>query len=340
MAAADLLQLFESLVLPMATPSRNDLSAVAIPESGGHRLAKDANGYPCLLIRQSPQRGRLAPIRLENLLVSFDVPCTISHVGRKLEQDIFTIVRCTASNPALFPHFLIILTPMICTLGPAPTHAAVRRAIAGLVELFQALSAPAKKTVQGLWAELFLIRWASDPRAMAAAWHPDPQEHFDFSAGPQRIEVKSSSLRRRVHHFSLVQLTPPQGTRVLVASLFVERSGGGASVHSLFDSVRALLASSAELMRHFDATFYASLGAGWEEAMNEAFDWEMARESLAFFDADQIPTVPNPIPPSVSDVRFCSDLSAAVPLRRDEVIAAGGIFSAGIPNVGHNSSQY
>jgi hypothetical protein len=331
MAAVDLAQLFQSLVLPIAAASGNDLSAVPIPSAESHRLAKDANGSPCLLIRQSPPRASSAPIRLENLLISFDVPCTVAHPAREPERDTFTIIRCTASNPALFPHFLKILSPMIVALGPTPTRAAVRRAISGLVELFQALAAPAKKTIQGVWAELLLIRLASDPHAMAAAWHRDPLEHFDFATGSQRIEVKSSSLRRRAHHFSLVQLTPPQGTRVLVASLFVERSGGGASVQRLFESVRELLASSAELTAHFDATFYASLGSGWEEAMNEAFDWELARESLAFFDTGGIPTVAIPIPPSVSDVRFCSDLSSTIPLQRDDLLAAGGIFAAGLP---------
>lgn len=333
MAAADLLHLFQSLVLPMTAASGNDLSAVPIPGAESHRLAKDASGSPCLLIRQLPQGKGSAPIRLENLLISFDVPCTVTHPGRKQERDTFTIVRCTALNPALFSHFLKILSPMIAALGPTPTRAAVRSAISGLVELFQALAAPAKKTIQGVWAELLLIRLASDPHAMAAAWHRDPLERFDFSAGRQRIEVKSSSLRRRAHHFSLAQLTPPQGTQVLVASLFVERSGGGASVQSLFESVRELLASSAELTAHLDATFYRSLGSGWEEAMSEAFDWELAKESLAFFDTDRIPTVAIPIPPSVSEVRFCSDLSSATALRRDEVLAAGGIFAAGVPHV-------
>lgn len=332
MASVDLLQLFQSLVLPIAAASGNDLSAVPIPSAESHRLAKDANGSPCLLIRQSPQRATSAPIRLENLLISFDVPCTIVNPGREPERDTFTIIRCTASNPALFPHFLKILSPLIAVLGPTPTRAAVRRAISGLVELFQALAAPAKKTIQGVWAELLVIRLASDPQVIAAAWHSDPRERFDFAAGPQRIEVKSSSLRRRAHHFSLAQLTPPQGTRVLVASLFVERSGGGTSVQSLFESVRVLLASSAELTARFDATFYTSLGSGWAEAMNEAFDWELARESLAFFDSVEIPTVAIPIPTMVTDVRFFSDLTSLIPFQRDELLSAGGIFAAGFPN--------
>src|SRR5258708_1961836 len=152
MAAVDLLQLFQSLVLPLASASGHELSAIPIPGADSHRLAKDASGSPCLLVRQPALRESSSPIRLENLLISFDVPCSVVHQGRDVERDTFTIIKCSTSRPSLFPHFLRILSPMIAALGPTPTRAAVRRAVSGLVELFQALSVPAKKTVQGLWA--------------------------------------------------------------------------------------------------------------------------------------------------------------------------------------------
>jgi len=41
---------------------------------------------------------------------------------------------------------------------------------------------------------------------MAAAWHRD-RSAFDFAAGPQRIEVKSSNSRQREHYFTLEQLS-------------------------------------------------------------------------------------------------------------------------------------
>lgn len=328
MEAPDLVELFGSLVAPLRDVSDNDLSAVPIPTADTHRIAKDANGFPCLLIRHSSHSGRSVPIRLENLLVSFDVPCTIVQRGRKPEQDTFTVVRCTASNTTLFRHFLRIVSPMIAGLGQTPTHAAVRRAISGLVELFQALTAPAKKTIQGVWAELLMIQLAGDPHTMAAAWHRNPLEHFDFAAGVQRIEVKSTGVRRRAHHFSLAQLAPVEGTRVLVASVFVERSGGGTSLQRLFENVRERLTSSVELTARLDATFYGSLGSGWEEAMNEAFDWELARQSLAFFSADDIPRPGGPIPATVSDINFCSDLSSANPVDLNRLLLDGGIFAA------------
>lgn len=212
MAAPDLQQVFESLLMPPATTG-HELAAAPIPGAESHRIAKDVSGCPCVLIRQPAQTSRPAPIRLENLSISFDVRCRVQHPTGSLEEDTFTIVRCSSRNPLLFPHFLKIVSPMIASLGVAPTAAALRRAIFGLVDLFHALSAPARKTIQGIWAELLLIRLSRDPIAMAAAWHRNAYEHFDFADGPQRIEVKSNNNRRREHHFSLEHSRRPAGRK-------------------------------------------------------------------------------------------------------------------------------
>lgn len=329
--STDLCELFQSLVLPRELPTGRSLTAVEVPGSQNYRLAKDTNGSPCLLLRQPESAARPAPIRLQNLMVSYEVPCVISHLSGQQEEGTFTIVKCSSTDTALFPHFLRILSPIIATLGPTPAAAAVRRAISGLVDLFQALATPAKKSIQGLWAELLVIRSASDPRALAAAWHRLPDERVDFVSGRQRLEVKSSSIRLRLHHFSLVQLTPPQNSRLIVASLFVEPVGAGLSLRRLFDEIRSLTASEPVLQMQLDAVFYATLGANWNDGMEESFDEELARESLRFFDSADIPKIDSPISNAVSDVRFNSDMSATVPMRVERLRASGGLFAAVAP---------
>lgn len=328
----DLVSLYESLVVPLGEPSGTNLSAVPIPGSERHRLAKDANGSPCLLLQQPSATTRPAPICLQNLFVSYDVPCNITNPSGAREQDNFTIVKCSSSDPRLFPHFLKIISPILIALGPNPTSAAVRRSISGLVELFRALTAPARKSIQGLWGELFLIRNSADPQVLATAWHRVPEEHYDFASGPQRIEVKSSSTRKREHYFSLPQLVPPGASRVIVASVFVDRVGGGVSLKHLFDEVRQRLSEDPVLTTQFDASFYRAIGSAWSDAFDECFDWELARHSLEFFDVNSIPKVGEPIPPAVSDVRFRSDLSAITPLSRHDLLNFGALIAAATPS--------
>ncbi len=327
----DLCELFETLVLPLERPEGRSLSAVAIPGARGHRLAKDSSGSPCLLLRQPAPAPQATPIRLQNLLVSYRVPCVISHPDGHREDGDFTIIKCSSADPSLFTHFLRILSPIMATLGGTPTPAAVRRAITGLVDLFQALATPTKKSVQGLWAESLVIRGASDPTALVAAWHGLPVEHADFVSSRQRIEVKSSSSRRRVHHFSHVQLTPPANTKLIVASLFVESVGGGLSLRRLSDDIRTILASNPALLTRFDTVFYSTLGANWSDAMDDCFDLELAMESLRFFDHAAIPKIGPPIPVTISDVRYTSDISAVSPLDSDSLRSDGGLFAAIVP---------
>lgn len=329
--STDLYQLFQSLVLPLQRPTGNSLSAVAIPESPNHRLAKDSTGAPCLLLTQTVSTPS-AGLRLQNLSVSYGVQCTVGDRGGQQEERAFTIIKCSSADPSLFPHFLRILSPIIATLGANPTPAAVRRAISGLVDLFQALATPAKKSVQGLWAELLVIRGASDPRAVAAAWHRHPSEHVDFLDGRQRIEVKSASNRRRLHYFSLVQLTPPANARLVVASVFVESVGGGLSLRELADDIRAVLSSDPLALMQFDATFYSTLGASWSDAMEERFDLELASDSLTFVDSVHVPKIDGTIPVEVSDVRFATDMSGVQPLTTEALRSAGGLFAAVAPS--------
>ncbi|MBZ2186092.1 MAG: PD-(D/E)XK motif protein [Bryobacter sp.] len=329
-ASTSLIDLFESLVLPLERPASRSLSAVPVPGAETHRLAKDASGAPYLLLRQVPSPHIAPPTRLQNLMVTYCTPCVVAQPGGMQEDGVFTIIKCSSSDPSLFQHFLKILSPIVVTLGPAPSGAAVRLAISGLVDLFQALTTPAKKSVQGLWAELLLIRYASNPLEVVAAWHGTPQEHIDFVSGGERLEVKSSSTRERVHHFSLAQLVPPTGTRVVIVSVFVEAVGGGLSLRRLSDEIRVAIASDPVMVTRFDAIFYATLGAGWSDAMDECFDLELARDSLQFFDAAGIPKIDGPIPSAVRNVRFISDLSTTQPLESAASLATG-LFAAAAP---------
>lgn len=330
MSSPDLERLFNSLVLPLDRPNGRSLSAVMIPEVLDHRLGKDADGAPCLLLRQHIETLPSPPIRLQNLTVSYGVPCVVARLDGLEENGIFTIVKCSGADPSLFSHFLRIVSPIVETLGAAPSPAAIRRAISGLVELFQALASPSQKSVQGLWAELLVIRYASDPSRVATAWHNSPSERVDFMEGAHRVEVKSSSTRRRVHHFSQLQLTPPAATRVIVASVFVE-SGSGLSLRRLADEIRAVLAPNPELLAQFDRVFYSTLGAGWSEAMEESFDLELAQESLLFYASEAIPKIEGTISPALSGVHFESDLSSSVPLTSSALRSAGGLFAAANP---------
>src|SRR5262249_52413336 len=109
-----------------------------------------------------------------------------------------------------------------------PSRHHISTAIDRLVDLFRKIAATPRKTIAGLWAELFVIARAQDPETLLSFWHVEPDDRFDFSQGKDRIEVKAAQGRHRSHHFSLEQLRPGGGVRVVISSLLVERLQGGA----------------------------------------------------------------------------------------------------------------
>lgn len=198
----DLASIFESLAPVIISPGEGDsFSARQIPGYDLHRIGKDPSGLPVLLI-STPYRagkGYLAPVSLEHLTVQYDAHCKIVQVGSTTDtgEGRFTVIKCLSADPDLQGYFLRVIGSLVPAVGLAPSRSDVKREVDSLIELFRAMSEPARKSVQGLWAEVFLIANASDPATLAASWHAASEDRYDFNKSSQRIEVKSASGRIR-----------------------------------------------------------------------------------------------------------------------------------------------
>src|SRR5258708_32855970 len=105
----DLVSLFNSFQPPEGMPEQNArFSAQPIPGYERHWLAKDVQETPSLLISVMDSSGkeRPVPIKLEHLTVQYDVDCRISRSNGSLEEDRFTVIRCTGLDKALHTYFL------------------------------------------------------------------------------------------------------------------------------------------------------------------------------------------------------------------------------------------
>lgn len=180
----------------------------------------------------------------------------------------------------------------------------------------------------GFWGELFVIAYATNPPLLVRAWRQAPEARFDFASGLERLEVKTAAGRIRAHHFSLTQLAFPQTLQVLIASVLVERSAAGPSIGELLMAIKSTVATDAAQLLHVDSVVASSLGAEASNAMDERFDDELARESLAFFSPVDVPQPPGPMPPAVSGVQFVADLSSAPTMTDHAPIPASGLLAA------------
>jgi hypothetical protein len=329
----NLIDLYKQLKQPTDSSSESGVrfSACPIPGYENHRLAKDASNYPCLLIStQDSVRNRPAPVKLEHLQVLYDIDCRILH-NDVLEENRFTVISCTEQDPLMQEYFLRTSSTIVSVIGNTPTHAQVAKAVDNLVELFRVITESPRKSVQGLWAELLLMAFASNPVELIKAWHKSPDDKYDFSSGSQRVEVKSSTSKLRQHHFSLEQLKPSGGIDVLIASVFVERVGAGTSLAELADKIRAKLNKEPELLLYLDQIIGITLGNKWRSAIDDRFDLQLAKKSLSFFASEAIPSIDPKLPKAISDVHFKVDLTSIPAIDKKLLKQKTGLFKAASP---------
>jgi hypothetical protein len=295
-----------------------------------YRVAKDPDGNPVLLVAPEPSshaRGA-PPLELRNLSFRPRCVCRVREEGAAESVETLAVLRCTTDDPMLREYFLRSLSGTVAALPAIPTEEDIAAAVAKLVELFRALEAPPRTSLQGLWCELLLIGRASNIRQAAVAWHADPNALHDFVAGRQRVEVKSTIGPHRVHQFRLEQLIPQHGTDVVIASFLLEESGRGISIAELWDEVSGHHELSVSLRNRLSQILALGLGRDWRKARRVAFDPAAALNGLHLYDATVIPKADPHLPAEVSEVRFKSELTDTPPLSRADIVRRGGLFKA------------
>jgi hypothetical protein len=324
----------------LQTPAGNadfmeTFSGIQIPSLPSWHLCKDRHGRPALLVSISTEGSGIntpPSITLENLRVEHNLHCRIAKKQGDIITRHFSIVQCLSNERALHEYFLLTMSAIVRSLPQSLSTDQLSEAVDALSDLFLALQQAPKRSIQGLWAELFVIGCAKQPVVMLQAWHDAADERYDFSLGPQRIEVKSSGDRTRRHHFSLEQAYPPSGTDVLVASLFVEQAANGLGLGELWGKAREIAGSNSDLRLKVERICIDALGTSWSAAMSKRYDRQLAEQSLFFFDIRSMPRVSEEQPRGITDVRFRTDLTLVRPVDRKSYREAGPLFKAALRN--------
>lgn len=320
--------IFKSLETPSA--EGNALSATRIPNTQYSRIAKDSEEQPALLFALSPsfQMLNLRSYRLKYLELLHNISCNIKE-DDSVTSGIFTLLRFKSKIPQLQEYFLHYAESLILIIESNPTEKQLGESIAMFAEIFSLLADVPAKSIQGLWAELAVIDMSRDPAAMLDFWHALPEEKFDFNSGAEKLEVKSSGSLQRAHHFSNDQLIAIPGSKILIASLFIRPSSNGWSLQRLVDSITAKLTDDFSLITKLTRIVVQTLGASLEEHLGSRFDYDTAKESLLFYDSEDIPKIEGiHIPQEVSEVRFRSNLLIAKPTSLSALQSKGRLFSA------------
>jgi hypothetical protein len=177
----NLLDLFNSLRPPEQQLVAVQFTAHEIPERRADFIAKDRYGQPALLIAVPSSMTSTPPpqISLEHLVVDHGLECKVKKLDGIIHQGIFSVIRCVNADRFLHEYFLRSIIPIVQKLPFLPEYRDISHAVISLVELFRQLNMPSRKSVQGLWAELFLITSARFPQVLIETWHRTPEDLYD-----------------------------------------------------------------------------------------------------------------------------------------------------------------
>lgn len=289
-----------------------------IDDQGLRFLALSSNGASALILATSAG-SPVSPLRLAGLRVDYGVDCVVSEHGEKRELRA-SVVATAANEQATDDLFATLCASLADAVPLAATDHDVAVEIDRWARLFWRLSQPAKADLIGLAGELVCIADSNDVNRWVQAWHPRPEDRFDFTflPGPGVVEVKSTAKDRRVHEIALTQVDGPHLDSRFVASVRIV--DGSTSLGDVVRSIADGLSDDASLLALWNV-LTLTCGAGLDDALALRIDFELARTSIRYYRASSIPrpVVQQPLPAGVANIRFSADLDLSEAVDRHTV---------------------
>lgn len=295
--------------------SHDGIPAASLPFNKNHKIGVNEDGAPMFFVKTSRTMDAKF-VELDLIRVRHNAVCCI-YEEKATARDVYTIIELRNANIDYAKYFIEVVGLLLKQLPILPSPEQLDEELKKLTALFKCLNEPARKTIQGLWAELFLIARSKNPEYLVGAWHVSPEDRYDFNDGINKIEVKSSSRDARIHRFSLTQLSDVAIKNLIVASVFVLPSGKGSSVFDLKEIIDSKV-KCPDLRLKLAKIIAQTLGADFIKAGELHYDDMIAKSTLRFYRARDIPTIAiESVPHEISGVRFDSDLSKVAPIRRN-----------------------
>lgn len=294
-------------------------------------VCKNGNNYPVIVLKSSQKfsNSKISD-RSYDLLEIFHHQNREIKSGKKKEKIYCSIIVCNSKDIEIQTLFLDVLLPIINKLE-FPLNPKVLNILSEkLIQLFKNIKNPPLKSVQGLWAELFLISESKDKKEMINCWHDDKNDRYDFKSKSNFIEVKSTLSDERKHVFSLSQTKLKINEIVLIASLMLEKDENGISVEDLISEINKELKNNIDLKEELIFQVRSTLGSKWNESRKVCFAKESAKLNLKFYDLKDIPKLDHSVEKikGVSQVKFTSNLDVCKEINSNKFKKKSKLFKS------------
>jgi len=299
-------------------PKNNEGFSIAnLPRIKNHKIGLSKDDLPLFFIKcEEVSTEKVLDYNLEYISIHFNKKCQLKEKDKKVTMGNYTIIALKTDSLDLQEYFLNILYFVALKLPEIAKLKELKIEVENLIILFTKFSKVPTTTIQGLWAELLVIDQSINPEYLAKAWHVSPSDKFDFNDGVDKIEVKSTKKSKRIHNFSLEQLNPNKNSRLIIASVFAIETGKGYSIFDLVNLIDNRIKNK-DIITKINEVIIDTLGSDFEKSFELFFDYQLAKDTLAFFKSETVPKInTTSISKEISNVHFDSDLSNVEQLKK------------------------
>lgn len=208
--------------------------------------------------------------------------------------------------------FLDIFIRLTATIDNVLSDQELLNYFLNLKNLFSNDSKKSIKELQGLYGELYSMVYFKDVYNLNLAqyYQSEDKRKFDFSVtATKKIEIKTTTLPARIHHFKLEQLNVLRYD-ILVVSIMFQKDDCGLSLFELIQRVKDLFSNNLKLMIHIENMIK---NIDYEVLESIKYNKIYIDNNIKFFDANRIPRIQEKTVDGVFNVEFDSDLSSSQP---------------------------
>ena len=300
------MDVFEEFTNLQAALSNTDFEALRLSGNRTDYLAKGQDGRPVFLL-QDARTGQYHPsLQLRYLAAEFQLTCRL-HTGGAEIEDVFALISCSAEEQELHELFIRSFDAARMQLANNAQTEEIKNTVQNLASLFRAFSKPSKRSITGLWAELFTISRSGIVLDAMKMWRSDVFDRYDFSTPNRVIEIKGTIGQFRSHEFSLEQLSTPENGDGFVVSILLQSVSGGTSVLELVSNIEASVATDTKMREKLWTNVIGDLGSDFSSSLDRRFDTTYADRTLRIFLMEDIPQPPPSNDPRVTSIRFIAD---------------------------------
>jgi len=295
-------EIFKKLETP--TEKKEDIYKTQLILGKYHRLGKNYNGLPSILINTKKNNESVAPYKGMSIRLRFNINCKIHEENEKQN---YTILSCISKDEQIIKIFLDICQTTISQLGKEPTPKEISEKTQMLIDLFKEM--PNKlSSIVGLWGELFLIASSRNIPKSLEAWHQHAEDKYDFYDNNEALEVKCTSKTDRKHTFKHDQLISNLKDHYVASIMISDDPTKGLSVVDLYEDIKKRCKLD-NLNNKLKKIFFKIVGKTPYEELNEyRYNFDYSKKNVMYYKLKDISTLVNE-DDSVTDISYKVDLS-------------------------------